>query len=75
MVDQVVAAVRQLVRMYCQAYHTDFFLGCSIEIPHGMYETVCVWRCLHVLYIKIYTCVRERQVYACECTLAMYDSV
>ncbi|PVD33696.1 hypothetical protein C0Q70_04956 [Pomacea canaliculata] len=41
-VDQVVAAVRQLVRMYCQAYHTDFFLGCSIEIPHDQTEVTSI---------------------------------
>ena len=33
--DQLVSAVKQLVRMYCQTYHTDFFLGSSVDIPYS----------------------------------------
>jgi hypothetical protein len=35
--DQIVTAVEQLVRMYCQTYHTEFFLGSSVDIPHSQY--------------------------------------
>ncbi|KAL8561409.1 hypothetical protein ACOMHN_037306 [Nucella lapillus] len=41
-VDQVVAAVQQLVRMYCQTYHTDFSLGPSVLIPHNQTEVTAV---------------------------------
>nr|KAG5699171.1 hypothetical protein BaRGS_014470 [Batillaria attramentaria] len=41
-VDQVVAAVKQLVRMYCQTYHTEFFLGSSVDIPHNQTEVTSI---------------------------------
>ncbi|XP_070200165.1 phosphatidylinositol 4-phosphate 3-kinase C2 domain-containing subunit alpha-like [Littorina saxatilis] len=41
-IDQVISGVRQLVRMYCQTYHTDFFLGLGIDIPHNQTEVTAV---------------------------------
>ncbi|GFN93851.1 phosphatidylinositol 4-phosphate 3-kinase c2 domain-containing subunit alpha-like [Plakobranchus ocellatus] len=41
-VDQLVEAVKRLVRMYCRTFLTDFFLGSSIEIPHDHLEVVKV---------------------------------
>ncbi|KAK3611626.1 hypothetical protein CHS0354_018322 [Potamilus streckersoni] len=32
-IEQLVNAVKQLVRIYCQAFHTDFHLGFSIDQP------------------------------------------
>ncbi|CAL1535121.1 unnamed protein product [Lymnaea stagnalis] len=41
-VDQLLDAVKRLVRMYCRTFLTDFFLGSSIEVPHDHLEVVKV---------------------------------
>jgi len=33
--ESLVKSIKQLVRIYCQAFHTDFHLGTKIDQPWG----------------------------------------
>ncbi|KAL5007561.1 hypothetical protein ScPMuIL_016367 [Solemya velum] len=53
--EQLLVSVKQLVRMFCQTFHTDFLLGSSVE---KTYESQDLHLVEHFFLVHIATCHR-----------------